>query len=69
MRINARKNAAAYHVRRSAVKNVQVANNGMASTRLTSPAQTNSTGRRTANKLTKTRKNPISCGFIAIDNT
>src|SRR3989344_5176141 len=69
MRINERKNAAAYHVRRSAVKNVQVTNSGIARTRLASPAQTNPIGRRITNKMVKMTKNPISCGFIVTDNT
>lgn len=39
-----RKHAAAYHVMRSAVKNVQVAKSGMAKLKQASPTQTNSLG-------------------------
>lgn len=58
--MNVRKNAAAYHVRRSAVKNVQVAKSGIASARLPNPAQTNSRGLRRIKSATNVTKNRMS---------
>ena len=54
------KNAAAYQVRRSAVKNVHVAKSGIASAREANPAKTNKRGFRIANRAPNARKNNIS---------
>jgi len=58
------KNAAAYQVSRSAVKNVHVANNGIDNRRHTNPAHTNNCGLRDANRAPRAMKKSISCGFM-----
>ena len=64
MRINVRKKAAAYHVSRSAVKNVHVAKSGIARTRHTSPVQIRNRGLRKNRSATNTIRKKISCGFM-----
>lgn len=55
-----RKKDAAYHVRRSAVKNFQPANNGMARIRLISPAYKSTAGFRIKRRIARMNIKAIS---------
>lgn len=64
MSIERRKNAAAYHVSRSAVKNVQVAKRGTDTIRDTNPYVADSFGSLRQISPTRMIKKTISCGFM-----
>lgn len=62
--IDITKNTAAYQVRRSAVKNIQSENNGIARKRHAIPAKANNLGSLRKRRITNKTTNPTSCIFI-----
>lgn len=65
-RIKIKKKPAAYQVKRSAVKNIHLANSGIARIRQVSPTKMKSFGFRKARSIPVRIKKRISCTFIHV---